>query len=405
MNKYPLIGVSIVAMVLLVLGSLTNVVGYQTVQSSNQYRYVLIAEGGGHHVIMVNNAGIIIREIIGLNNPTDAKLLLNGDILISEMDGGRVVEFNYEGAVVWQQTGLVNPVDSERLTNGNTLITVNPDPEPGRVFEVDSAGSLVWEKSGLLDPVDAERLSNGNTLIAEVGANRVIEVDVSGTIVWQKTGLQFPASVERLTNGNTLITELLAGRVIEVNPAGTIVWQKTGYEEPIDAHRLPNGDTLISDFLHGVFEVNSAGTTVWQMTDLLGPYSAYGFFSSPPNPPTIDGPANGKIKEPIPYVFVATDPENDNIFYYVDWGDNTNSGWIGSHLSNEQITLTHTWTTKGTYVIKAKAKDIFGAESDWTTLSITMPQNNEVFNTHLLLSWLFERFPHAFPFLRYFLDK
>jgi hypothetical protein len=34
MNKYPLIGVSIIAVVLLVLGSLTNVVGYQTVNST-----------------------------------------------------------------------------------------------------------------------------------------------------------------------------------------------------------------------------------------------------------------------------------------------------------------------------------------------------------------------------------
>ncbi|MBE3093907.1 MAG: hypothetical protein IMZ52_02665 [Actinobacteria bacterium] len=34
MDKYPLIGVSICAVVLLILGSLTNVVGYQSVQSS-----------------------------------------------------------------------------------------------------------------------------------------------------------------------------------------------------------------------------------------------------------------------------------------------------------------------------------------------------------------------------------
>jgi uncharacterized membrane protein len=36
MDKKPLIGVSICAVVLLVLGSLSNVVGFQTVQSSNQ---------------------------------------------------------------------------------------------------------------------------------------------------------------------------------------------------------------------------------------------------------------------------------------------------------------------------------------------------------------------------------
>ena len=36
MKQYPLIGVSICAVVLLILGSLSNVVGYHTVQSSNQ---------------------------------------------------------------------------------------------------------------------------------------------------------------------------------------------------------------------------------------------------------------------------------------------------------------------------------------------------------------------------------
>jgi hypothetical protein len=36
MNKNPLIGVSIIAVVLLILATLTNVVGYQTVQTSNQ---------------------------------------------------------------------------------------------------------------------------------------------------------------------------------------------------------------------------------------------------------------------------------------------------------------------------------------------------------------------------------
>jgi hypothetical protein len=36
MKKYPLIGISIIAVVLLVLVSLNNVVGYNTVQSSNQ---------------------------------------------------------------------------------------------------------------------------------------------------------------------------------------------------------------------------------------------------------------------------------------------------------------------------------------------------------------------------------
>jgi len=375
------------------------------VERSSLSRYVLIADAGNSHVIMVNNAGDIVREIPWLNNPTDAKLLSNGDVLISEMDAGRVVEFNYAGGVVWQYTGLVNPVDSERLPNGNTLITVNPESGPDRVFEVDSSGTLVWEKTGLSGPVDAQRLSNGNTLIAEVGNNRVIEVDGSGTIVWQKTGLQFPASAERLANGNTLIAELQAYRVIEVDPAGSIVWQKTGYEMPCDAHRLSNGDTLISDFEHGVYEVNPAGTTVWQMTNLNGPYSAYAYFSNPPNQPTINGPASGKINEPLSYSFVSTDPDNDPLFYFVDWGDSANTGWVGPYASNEHVNLSHTWTEKGTYVLKAKVADIYSADSDWATLSVTLPQTSNAFEPHSFLSWLLARFPHAFPILQHILGS
>lgn len=40
MEKNPLIGVSIIAVVLLILGSLSNVVGYQIVESSNLHSMV-----------------------------------------------------------------------------------------------------------------------------------------------------------------------------------------------------------------------------------------------------------------------------------------------------------------------------------------------------------------------------
>ena len=31
----------------------------------------------------------------------------------------------------------------------------------------------------------------------------------------------------------------------------------------------------------------------------------------------------------------STNPDGDNIFYLFDWGDDTNSGWIGPYKSGE----------------------------------------------------------------------
>ena len=121
-----------------------------------------------------------------------------------------------------------------------------------------------------------------------------------------------------------------------------------------------------------------------------------------PNAPTITGPAKGKIKVAIAYNFTTTDPDSNNVSYYIDWGDETNSGWIGPYTSGEEITQSHTWTKKGDYTIKAKAKDSFENESDWGELSVSMPCSYDI-PMQWFLERLFERFPHAFPILRHLL--
>lgn len=124
----------------------------------------------------------------------------------------------------------------------------------------------------------------------------------------------------------------------------------------------------------------------------------FDFINSPPTIPVITGPPNGKINTPYNYTFVSTDPDSDTLYYFVDWGDNTNTGWLGPFVSGYVLNGTHTWTNKGTYNIHCKAKDPYGAESEGT-LSVTMPLSYEP-PLHPFLLWLFNRFPHAFPILR-----
>jgi hypothetical protein len=118
--------------------------------------------------------------------------------------------------------------------------------------------------------------------------------------------------------------------------------------------------------------------------------------NNPPETPTIDGPTNGKIGVKYDYTVSTTDPDGDDVYYCVNWSDDTGEVCIGPFASGEEVTVSHTWSVKGTYIIKVKARDIYDAESDWGTLQVKMPRTY----TPLILK-LLERFPHAFPILRH----
>jgi hypothetical protein len=92
-----------------------------------------------------------------------------------------------------------------------------------------------------------------------------------------------------------------------------------------------------------------------------------------PYAPTIAGPAKGTIGTPYPYTFTTTDVDGDQVYYSIDWGDGQTEEWLGPYNSGATAEVSHQWDVKGTYIIRAKAKDMHGIESDWGTLQITMP--------------------------------
>jgi hypothetical protein len=92
-----------------------------------------------------------------------------------------------------------------------------------------------------------------------------------------------------------------------------------------------------------------------------------------PAKPTITGPEKGKIGVKCDFTVEASDAENQQVEYFVDWGDGNTTGWLGPYDSGEQITVNHTWQTKATFTVKAKARDAIGAESEWALFAIKIP--------------------------------
>ena len=150
--------------------------------------------------------------------------------------------------------------------------------------------------------------------------------------------------------------------------------------------------------------INVTEGAIWTFTTAV---------SLPPNTPAApSGPTSGKPGMEYTYQSNTTDPEQNVLYYWFDWGDNTSSGWLGPYESGQMVSANHTWSEKDTYWIKVKAKNdpngdgdlSDGSESLWSPyLPVTMPKGNSAEIIQPFIKTL-RRYPHIFPILRYLLD-
>ena len=147
-----------------------------------------------------------------------------------------------------------------------------------------------------------------------------------------------------------------------------------------------NVDPYISDVYIGSGRVNAN--------------KALNSVNSPPEKPSKPvGPISGKAGEEYTYSTSTTDVEGEQILFWFDWDDGTNTGWIGPFNSGETCEANHIWQEKGNYQIRVRAMDTNDYESDWSDpLPISMPKNNPI-NTPFLN--FLENHPHLFPILRH----
>jgi len=101
----------------------------------------------------------------------------------------------------------------------------------------------------------------------------------------------------------------------------------------------------------------------------------YDYIDGTPIAPSITGPSSGNIRTEYEYIFNATDPDYDDIYYCIDWGDGSEEYLSGPHKSGEELVISHSWTNDGTYMILARTYDTKNSESGWEYLEVTMPKS------------------------------
>jgi len=233
--------------------------------------------------------------------------------------------------------------------------------------------------------------TGSTTYIGNFGTGGVmigIACDSNGNLYGEDLGTDSLYSINKTTGSATLIGAL----GLSLNYA-----QDMAFDKDTDTCYL----AAFQDFGGGIYEgalyvvnvttasatkIGDFGTTVSEITAFAIPYIT----NLPPETPTLQGPTQGIAG--IEYTFSAntTDPNGDDLYYMFDWGDGSNTTWLGPYPSGITVMANHSWNA-GIYNVKVKAKDENGAESNWSLpIGITIAS---LFTANLYTGWNFVTIP------------
>ena len=283
------------------------------------------------------------------------------------------------------------------IANDGTIYIASLD---GYLYALHPDGTLRWKTSIDWGSDSNPSIAYDGTIY--IGGEKLYAINPDGSIKWEfdlgderLIGWSSPAiSADGIIYVATIIDFIEGGEIIAVNPDGTERWRKLIANSYISSSPCIGADGTVY-----IGSISRKNRNSYSYIHAFGPD---GEPNNPPDTPSITGPIEGHPEEWMEFTIVSTDPENQDVRYFIDWGDGDVDIWIGPYNSDEEIIKGHYWFYSGTYTIKVRAEDDRGEYSDWAYLEVTMPVNQHSYSFPLLQR-LLERFPNAFPILRYML--
>ena len=302
-----------------------------------------------------------------------------------------IYALNLNGTLKWQYKTGEQVRGSPSIATDGTIYIGSFD---GYLYALYPNGTLKW-KCGVGSYGTETNPSIGSDGTIYVGRQALYAINPDGTVKWsfnmgpeRHITTSSPAiSADGTIYVGTNIGDVSGGEIIAVNSDGTERWRKQIALEFVDS-----SPSIAED---GTVYIGSFYDTSIGYLHAFGPVES----NSPPGIPTITGTINGTVREEYWYTFTSVDPDNNPVTCTIDWGDGSDMQ-EKDFASGEAGWASHIYTARGSYTIKAKAMDTLGAESDWGSLTVTMPCS---YNRPVFQFWerLLERFPNAFPLLRH----
>jgi hypothetical protein len=212
-------------------------------------------------------------------------------------------------------------------------------------------------------PIDPEE-DEWRVLIEKATLNARVEIDILGPINYVKdyttsarfTGFMMTKGVETVkVSAGTFESVLLSGNWGDVSRLHYA--PEVGFLAKVEEEIKWGGESYIDSNFY---------------LDLVG--TNFIINNDPPcKPDKPSGPTEGYVGEEYTYTSKTADEEGDKIYYWFDWGDGTNTGWLGPFSSGSTVSANHRWHQGGMYTVIVKTKDDTGIESSWSDpLSVTI---------------------------------
>ena len=318
-----------------------------------------------------------------------------GTIYIGSQDG-HLYAINPNGSLKWRfKTG-------DRVSGSPSIAadgTVYFGSYDDYLYALNPDGTLKWKLYTVWGASANPSIDEDGTIY--VGTDKLYAINPNGTKKWSYNlvksnaiGWSSPAISADGTifvGANIHAPYCGGGELIAINPDGTEKWRKKIANDWVDS-----SPSIAKD---GTVYIGSTSTKMIKYGWATGAGYLHAFgpveYNNPPEKPTIgivDGGNSGYPGREYYFTFTATDPNNNPVQYFVDWGDGTHTDWSGGGsgslkinqaASGEKIYLEHNYTRKDKYVIKAKSRDVFDEESVWTYFDF------EVGGTVVLVAFLF----------------
>jgi len=321
----------------------------------------------------------------------DPAIAPDGTVYIGSLDG-YLYAMNPDGDLKWSfKTG--DWVKSHpSIADDGTVYFSSFD---GYLYALYPDGNLKWTFANPGSGCVAAVIAEDGTLY--LGGDLLYAIYPNGTLKWSFTfdsrryvGLSSPAIGADGTIFIGLdIGEDQGGELVAVNPDGSLRWRSG----KITYLRIESSPCIDAD---GTVYVGSS----YGIEDGFLHAFGEGTPNNPPDKPIITGPHQGKPNIDYDFIVSCNDPEDQKVYYFIQWGDGQSERWIGPYDSGEEVTVSHQWNEEDNYEIIVQARDYFDMPSEETTMQIIIPKSRSQFIHNLLEEWF-----HRYPFIRVLFDK
>ena len=289
--------------------------------------------------------------------------------------------------------------NSPSIADDGTIYVVSQSSNPGYPSFLNAInpndGSVKWKYQMISSFYVNPSLGDDGTIYINCGGYPyyspiLYAINADGTKKWTRSVDYFDRYSDPIISADGTIYVATSNHIFAFNPDGTGQWSKT-----IDSKFSFSGSTPA---------IAEDGTIYLGMTHYVENEPIYYLHafketdSNAPDKPIITG--SKKIIPRVEYNFTisSVDPNGDDIYYYVNWGDSVNINEFGPYPSGEEVQINHTWETLSRFSINVRAQDINNLLSPWVTLKVNAPRTIS-FNS-LFLKFL-ERLQNIFPIIRY----